>query len=61
MSPDNAMESERKRNSVKMQPRNVKIKSLMGPHSQNKFGGPGEVSLLSVGLGVSAIIGKLNI
>ena len=41
MSPDNAMEGERKGNSVKMQPRNVKLKSLVGPPlSRNKFGGP---------------------
>ena len=45
----------RARNSVKMQPRKVKvkIKASWGPFSRNKFGGPGEVSPvtpLSVGL-----------
>ena len=48
LSPDNAMENGRKRNSVKMQPRKVKIKinlkASWGPFSQNKFGGPREVS-----------------
>ena len=32
LSPDNATESKRKRNSVKMQPRKVKIKKAHGPH-----------------------------
>ena len=40
LSPDNAIERERKRNSVKMQPRKVKIKSLMGPLFQKKVWGP---------------------
>ena len=47
LSPDNTMESKRKRNSVKMQPRKVKIKASWGPFSQNKFWGPGEVSSAS--------------
>ena len=50
-----AMESGRKRNSVKMQPRKVKIqinlKASWGPFSGNKFGGPGEVSPAPAGLG----------
>ena len=29
---------------MKMQPRKVKLKSLVGPLSRNKFGGPEEVS-----------------
>ena len=40
LSPDNAMESERKRNSVKMQPRKVKIKSLVGPLFSKQVWGP---------------------
>ena len=54
------MESERKRNSMKRQPRKVKIKinlkASWGPFSWNKFGGPGEVSpappTLLVGLNI---------
>ena len=49
LGPDNAMESKRKRNSVKMQPRKVKIKinlkASWSPFSGNKFGGPGESDL----------------
>ena len=36
LSPDNVIERERKRNSAKMQPRKVEIKSLMGPLFQKK-------------------------
>ena len=55
LSPDNAMEGERKRNSVKMQPRNkrikVNLKALCGPFTHPR----GSIPCFPLSLGMATI------